>query len=142
MKNIEEVYHQWLRGTSLRKLARKYGYSQTYVHYSIRSSYGAKACNVTQQSTARSMLQDYPDYPDVAMQLLDLPDSSRSKHTEDMYTRHQAVMEDSYLYSIPSDESTQDTWLNFYGFTKLVNHIVDILGGIIYAQEEKDSTDT
>lgn len=127
MFSTEVAYQEWLKGTSLRKLANKYGCSQTHVHQKLRERFGVSACNITLQSTARSVFQDYPEYPEVAMQLLDVPGRVMSRHTEDMYSKHQVVNNMYYISQIAQPDNNTELSLNFYGFTKLVDCIVYIL---------------
>lgn len=111
---LRQMYTQWLKGESLRQIARKHGVMHGTVHQWFRKEFGDKACNLVATSLVRSLLEDYEDSQDVLSWALQLVDSQviettqhRSKHSINMLTNYQTLDETELWDTIAVYEKTE-----------------------------------
>lgn len=117
--SIEEAYKLWLKGSSLRKIAREIGISHGRLHCQFIKAYGDLACNVTARSLVRSVISDYEGNDQVATWATSLKDNEtvlhRSKHSLNQLTSYQTLRQDWIAEQVANPEQDQDS----LGFLKL-----------------------
>ena len=97
MSEIESLYLRWLKGESLRTLARGLPYSYGTLCSKFKRAYGDSATSPQAMSLQRSLLEDYPDRSDIdAWVLANLSNREPSTtyygyHGLDMLSRYQVI---------------------------------------------------
>lgn len=115
---LQALYLRWLKGESLRQIARSIGVRHGTVDVWFDSTFGKQATDPTANSLVRSMLEDYPDDPVVLLwaagwakkgQLETL--QHRSKHSMGQLTKFQCLHDDGLMDVLAtSNDAEADPW--------------------------------
>lgn len=133
--NTEQVYIEWLVGSSLRKLGSKYGVSQTTIWNKLRRKYGETATNPRIRSLSRIVAQEYPEYLPNVLEVES--DKLLTERAISSYSRYETVVEPKYLDRLTYSEPDRETFLNWVMFRYLIDKLVIILG-FIYGEATKE----
>ncbi|MFB2938395.1 hypothetical protein ACE1B6_24375 [Aerosakkonemataceae cyanobacterium BLCC-F154] len=119
---IQEQYLEWLKGKSLRAIARKVGISHSAVQAKFQMLYGRQATDPVATSLVRSLLDDYGCTEEVLSLLPKLigvyeNTQHRSRHSINQLTRYQTATDDlmmDYLTEVASVSDDNGVTALFY----------------------------
>lgn len=119
---LQDIYKQWLQGESLRTVAGKSGVTHSTIHTHLKKAFGERATNRKAASLYRSLLEDYPDSPEVLEWVMKLVTDGvlveegtfhRSNHSLDVHSQYQTLQDDQLMYTIAASEDTEESTLDF-----------------------------
>lgn len=117
---LSELYIAWLKGKSLRAIAANTTYGHSTIHAYFKKEFGTKACNRDAQSLVRSLIEDYPDQPDIlewglkaATGGLVETQQHRSNHSMNMLSQYQTLDDDELLDTIAFTHDAEEETLDF-----------------------------
>ena len=115
---LKVYYTMWLRGYSLRRLAKLMGVRHGTVHSRFRKVFGKDATNLKAMSLVRSLLEDYPDDEKLmqwSIQRIVKGEletvQHRSKHSMSMLSQYQTLNESELMDTIAVyEEPETEAW--------------------------------
>ncbi len=145
--NVEQVYHEWLKGSSLRKLAREVGVTHSKLHGIFRKEYGEKACNVKAKSLVRSVIADYEGNAKVVAWAVSLKADEttlhRSRHSLNQLTSYQTLRQDWIAESVANPEQDPDNFgfLRLPLYVEVSTYIEWFLADLLFTLEDPQNAD-
>ena len=117
-QELQALYLRWLKGESLRAIARSIGVRHSTLDVWFDKTFGKKATDPVANSLVRSMLEDYPTEPVVrlwaagwAMRGELEKIQHRSNHSIKQLTNYQCLHEDNLMDVIASyEDAVVDPW--------------------------------
>lgn len=117
-QELQALYLRWLKGESLRAIARSIGVRHSTLDVWFDKTFGKQATDPIANSLVRSMLEDYPNEPVVrlwaagwAMRGELEKIQHRSNHSIKQLTNYQCLHEDNLMDIIASSEDAViDPW--------------------------------
>lgn len=118
LEQLQALYLRWLKGESLRQIARSIGVRHGTVDVWFDTTFGKQATDPTANSLVRSLLEDYPNDPVVLLwaagwskkgQLETL--QHRSRHSIGQLTKFQCLHDDGLMDVLATSEDIEaDPW--------------------------------
>lgn len=111
IQELQALYLRWLRGESLRQIARSIGIRHSTLDVWFDQTFGKKATDPVANSLVRSMLEDYPNEPVVQLWAAGFAlrgeyetVQHRSNHSIKQLTNYQCLHEDGLMDIIATSD--------------------------------------
>lgn len=143
------LYVRWLKGESLRDVARTVGVRHGTLHQWFGKAFGKKATSLKAMSLVRSVLEDYPRDEELLVWVMEVLAKNeletiqhRSNHSLCMLSKYQTLNESELLDLIATYEDVTETepaweFLRLYLYRASLNVIATVLWSFLEQPQEE-----